>query len=175
MSELQRFINTLFQPGDGLIELRALPSTKRKFVKPGDIEGIRRFAQRYREKNIYFGVAARKDSTSGTLKNCTVIRAVFADIDFKDTPEDQARRTLESFPLRFSFLVNSGGGFHCYWVLKEPVSLAAHSEEFKSLLQRTARELGGDLSSAEPAHILRVPGTLNHKKVYGQPREVCLV
>jgi putative DNA primase/helicase len=104
-----------------------------------------------------------------------VIRAVFIDIDFKDTPEDKARLALDSFPLRFSFLVNSGGGFHCYWALKEPVVIMPPAEEFKGLLRRTALALGGDLSSAEPAHILRLPGTFNHKPEYGQPREVRLV
>ncbi len=107
--------------------------------------------------------------------NCSVIRSVFVDIDFKDTPEDKARRTLEDFPLKPSFIVNSGGGFHCYWLLTVPVVLVSPAEEFKALLRRVALSLGGDLNSAEPAHILRLPGTLNHKKEYGHPREVRLV
>jgi putative DNA primase/helicase len=175
MSDLQQFLDALFKPGDGLIEIRALPSKDRAFVKPDHLRRVLQFAKSHRHENVYFGVAARKDSTSGELKNCSVIRAVFADIDFKDTPEDKAQRALDAFPLRFSFLINSGGGFHCYWVLKEPFVIVPPAEEFKTLLRSMARTLGADLSSAEPAHILRLPGTLNHKKEYGQPREVHLV
>jgi len=39
-------------------------------------------------------------------------------------------------------------------------------------LRRLAGHLGGDLGSAEPAHILRVPGTWNFK--YAPPRPVAL-
>jgi hypothetical protein len=41
-------------------------------------------------------------------------------------------------------------------------------------LRRLARTLGGDLSAAEPARVLRVPGTTNFK-LYGTPRPVQLV
>ena len=173
MIAFKDFYAALFQPGDGLIEFRALPSRHREFLIPGDMPSVLRFAQSHRHENVYFGVAARKDSTSGELKNCSVIRAVFADIDFKDTPEDEARHVLNAFPLRSSFLVESGGGFHCYWVLKEPIVLVPPAEDFKALLRRTALALGADLSSAEPAHILRVPQSFNHK--YDPPREVRLV
>jgi hypothetical protein len=175
MKCLQEFCDALFKPGDGLIELRALPSKVRTFVKPGNLCEVVQFSESHRHENVYFGVAARKDSRGGGLKDCSVIRAVFADIDFKDTPEEEARRALDAFPLRFSFLVESGGGFHCYWALKDPIVLPSSAEEFKGLLRRIALALGGDLSSAEPAHILRLPGTLNHKPEYGKPREVHLV
>ena len=108
-------------------------------------------------------MAARKDSTSGELKNCSVIRAVFADIDFKDTPEDKARRALDAFPLRSSFLVESGGGFHCYWVLKEPIVIVPPAEDFKALCTITKPSIlllkiissGGISSGLDAAKVYR--------------------
>jgi hypothetical protein len=170
---IEGFLGALFHPGDGLIELRALPDIKREFVKPGDLAAVERFISKYPGKNIYFGVAARRDKSSGKAENCSFVRAVWADLDFKDIAESEAIIALEHFPLQVSLLVNSGGGFHAYWLLKEPFDLQQHAKEFGKLLRQTARALGADLSSAEPAHILRIPGTLNYK--YNPPREVCLV
>lgn len=168
------FFNALFQPGDGWIELRALPSLARTFVKPGDIAGIQRFVQHHWDEDCYFGVASRKDSTSGRLENCSVVRAVFADIDFKTySSEDAAIRAIESFPLTPSFMVHSGGGLHVYWLLSEPVVLPYKAAAFRELLRRTAAAIGADMASAEPARVLRIPGTLNHK--YTPAREVRLI
>jgi hypothetical protein len=44
----------------------------------------------------------------------------------------------------------------------------------RDLLVRLALTLGGDRSAAEPARMLRVPGTLNHKPEYETPRPVVL-
>jgi hypothetical protein len=134
---------------------------------------VRRFISKYPEKNMYFAVAARRDSSSGELKNCSVARAVWADLDFKDIAEPEALRALENFPLETSMRVYSGGGIHAYWLLNDPFDLQQHAREFKALLRRTARNLRADLGSAEPAHVLRIPGTLNFK--YNPPREVRLV
>jgi RepB DNA-primase from phage plasmid len=70
---------------------------------------------------------------------------------------------LDKFPLAPSIVINSGGGFHVYWVLDSAVDLQFDSLEFRDVLRRTARALNGDLAAAEGARVLRVPGTLNHK------------
>ncbi len=170
---LEQFFDALFQPSDGLIELRALPSKYRMFVRPGDVAAVQRFAKSHRHENVYFAVAARRDSSSGKTENCSVVRAVWVDLDFKDIAESEALRALADFPLEASLRVYSGGGIHAYWLLEEPFDLRQHAKEFKALLRRTARTLGADLGSAEPAHVLRIPGTFNFK--YTPPREVHLV
>jgi len=172
-ASIEEFFGALFHFGDGLIEFRVLPSISRTFEEPGDLAAVQRFINNHPHENVYFGVAARRDKSSGRTENCSFIRAVFADIDFKDIPEPEAIIALENFPLRVSFLVNSGGGFHVYWLLQNPFDLQKDAKQFKALLRQTARALGADLGSAEPAHILRIPGTLNYK--YDPPREVRLV
>jgi hypothetical protein len=171
---LQQFLERLFRPGDGLIELRSLPSKSRCFVEPGAQSLIERFVDEHINEDIYFGVAARRDSSSGRLENCTRVRAVFVDLDFKSfNSPDEAQRKLDFFPLKPSLIVNSGGGIHAYWLLGDPIVLSTGAAAFRNLLRRTARALSADLASAEPARVLRLPGTFNHK--YSPPREVKLV
>ncbi len=172
--ELDLLLDALFKPGDGLVELRALPSKARIFVEPGDTEKILQFIERNQDQDIYFGVAARKDASSGRMNNCSTVRAIYVDIDFKDFDSpDEARNQLDNFSLTPSFLVHSGGGLHVYWLLDTPLNVQHDAAKCRNLLRRTARAVGGDIAAAEPARVLRLPGTLNHK--YDPPREVHLV
>lgn len=174
-AERAGFFKALFQPSDGLIELRALPSKQRKFVRPGDDDAIARFCRQHWQQNLYFGVAARKDARNGRLENCLIVRCLFADLDFKrfTSPEEARKRLLEF--RRPSFSVHSGGGLHLFWLLEEPIDLQqpGAAGRFRELLCWTAQAIGADPKSAEAAHILRIPRTLNYK--YSPPREVKLV
>jgi hypothetical protein len=174
---LTDFLHVLHPPdSEGFIDLRALPSKAQAFIRPGDIEAAERFIRAHADENLYFGPATRKTRDSGKLENCGALNDLFSDIDFKLTPEPEAMAKLEGFLLKPSIVVRSGGGLHCYWLLREPFDLQDFEDRkrAKNLLRRLALELGGDLSSAEPAHVLRVPGTLNHKPEYGTPRPVVI-
>ncbi len=153
----------------GLLELRALPSKVQDFFSPCDFESIERFIVEHSHENVYFGVATRRDCSSGALANCGALGALFVDIDSTSAPEARAR--LYRFPLKPSIVVASGGGLHGYYLLREPIDLQApgEAERAKSLLRRLARALGGDLSAAEPARVLRVPDTWNHKYTPARP------
>lgn len=169
----------LFDQCEGLVELRAFagqarPPVGRLFCAPTDNTALAAFLARHRTHDVYFGVATRRDASSGTLTNCQALGALFIDLDFKVTPEAEARARLARCPLPPSALVHSGGGLHGYWRLREPLALPAEAESAKRQLRRLAYALGGDLSAAEPARVLRVPGTLNVKPEYGTPRPVHL-
>ena len=158
-------------------ELRALcegthPSTTK--VGAADLGRVDEFVARFQERDIYVGVATRANGKGGQIKNCLALHALFADIDFKDFPsEADARAQLEHFPLLPSGVVATGGGLHLYWLLTEPLNLenggAPHA---KRLLRALAEVVGADLASAEPARILRLPGTFNYK--YTPPRRVVI-
>jgi hypothetical protein len=172
--DLQRFLDLLFKPEDGWIELRALPGKSRQFVRPGDVNGIQDFVDRNKDQNLYFGVAARKNRSNGRFENCNTLRCFFVDLDFKDFASPAAaRRQLDQFPLQPSLIVETGGGLHAYWLLERALDLHHPGSGVKESLRRLAIAVGGDLSAAEPARILRLPGSLNHK--YDPPREVLLV
>lgn len=165
-------------PHDGpdLLELRSLPSKAQAFIRPGDIEAAERFIRAHTQENIYFGIASRRNAGDGSLENCGLLHVLFVDLDFKDTPGAEARAKLTRFPFTPSIVVRSGGGLHCYWILKEPFDLqdSEDRKRVKNLLRRLALALGGDMNAAEPARILRIPGTLNHKPEYGTPRPVLI-
>lgn len=164
----------------GIIELRAIHAksrqiTGRQFFKNRegcvDLREVLAFIHKHAGDDIYFAPAVRKDPTSGGLKNCTVLSCLFCDLDYKNflSPEI-GRQKLDTFPLKPSYIVETGGGLHCYWMLKDPFNLQTEGARAKDLLRRLAITLGGDLASAEPAHILRVPQTFNYK--YNPPRLV---
>jgi hypothetical protein len=166
----------------GFIECRAFtpngapgaPAIGRQFYPVGQRDRVEQFIDRYRDAHVYLGIATRKDTASGTLKNCAQLPALFVDIDYKTTSEPAARARLAAFPFPPSLIVCSGGGLHVYWLLKEPLDLATEMAQARDALRRLAIALSGDLSAAECARVLRVPGSLNHKPEYGTPRAVTL-
>lgn len=174
------FFSSIFQSCDGLIELRTLtPSGKpngRAFMSPDDVQVAVQFMKTHAADHVYFGVATRRDDTGGALENCAHLPALFVDLDFKHTPEADARRRLAECPLPPSCSVQSGGGLHVYWLLREPLDLREDSNRVmaRALLRRLAQFLVADLSSAEPARVLRVPGSLNVKPDYVPPRHVVI-
>jgi hypothetical protein len=160
---------------DGYRCLRAFRADKQTtevhtILPPADNVGaVKQFANQYHERlDVYVGVAIRN-----AQERCDTLHCLYADLDFKDVPEPEARHRLTDFPLRPSVVVASGGGLQAYWLLYAPLHLQnGGSETAKRLLQRLATALGADLGAAEPARILRVPGTRNHK--YDPPRPVIL-
>jgi hypothetical protein len=169
----------LYPGSEGCLELRAYNGTrndiKRRFIqlplteeKLGEVQA---FAMQYGlTHNIYMGVATRRDRTSGRLDNCATLNAVFAEIDFKSMGADDASTRLNAFPLQPSLVIHSGGGLHVYWLLEEPIDLSTDDgrDLARHLLAALAHRIGADVASAEPARILRVPDTLNHKPQYGK-------
>ncbi len=81
---------------------------------------------------------------------------------------------LARAPLPPSSVVHSGGGLHAYWHLVEPLDAVTERERAESLLRRLAAYFTSDVYVAEVARVLRVPGTLNYKAKYGEPRPVVL-
>jgi hypothetical protein len=164
-----RFVSTLI-PAHGLAELRALPSKARTFCDATDAPAISAFVEQHLGDNLYVGVASRRDATGGTLANCERLAVLFADLDFKSRAEGETRAALAAFPLPPSLVVESGGGLHPYWRLRDPLDVSRDAARAKHLLRRLAHHLEGDLAAAEPARILRLPGTFNYK--YTPPRPV---
>lgn len=144
----------------------ALPRTcGTRNVVVTDLDGVRDFIEANGHRDLYVGVATRVDAKRRDLEACGHLWALFVDIDYKDSSEDAARAKLAAFPLPPSIVIASGGGLHCYWLLVEPIDLQNGGAGLaKRLLGALKDALGGDPNSAEPARILRVPGTFNRKR-----------
>jgi hypothetical protein len=175
---LRDFITSIFpDPEAGLVEMRALDPGAGKVVaqvfgKPDDIAGIAAFLSDHRNHHCYFGVAtrvARDGKLAGTREHCDKVWTLYADMDFKAYPggEAEARDILRECPCPPSLVVMSGGGLQPYFFLKDPVRA---DETLKTWLRRLSTHLKADLKAAEPARVLRVPGSVNHK--YEPPRLV---
>jgi hypothetical protein len=137
---------------------------------------------------------------AGKKPNCTVTHAVWADLDWKlylpaplrgameqsksplelkqdivASPEwqaarDEAFRRIVCCPEMPHIIVESGGGFHVYW-LSHAEALVADAE-LESLNRRIAVKLGSDPSVMNWDRILRVPDTFNFKPEYRTPQPV---
>ena len=123
--------------------------------------------------NAFFAVSTFKTGKTRAAFNVEQIKSFFLDIDCgptKDYPTQleglKALRTFcKSMRLPKPMVVNSGRGLHVYWLLDEPVS----REEWKPVAERfkeVCREEGIHVDMAvpaDPARVLRVLGTHNHK------------
>jgi predicted P-loop ATPase len=149
------FLKLLLRPNTKL-ELRAIWPNKKvaasEFVNSP--EEVEKFASRYKKANIYMGVAPRL-----APRKYAPPRVLWADIDFKTCGESAARCDLLLAEMEPSVVIHSGGGLHLYWIID-----GDFPGDPKAALRGLANMVsGGDLVCAEWAHILRVPGTLNHK------------
>jgi hypothetical protein len=119
--------------------------------------------------DVYAGVAPRCGE-DGTRRGVWRTSAVWADLDAKDGHTRESRlQQLRDLPYYPSILVWTGGGWHVYFLLKEPAEGLEELARAELVMRLLAEGLEGD-----PVHdrsrILRVPGTFNLK--YGEPRAV---
>lgn len=132
-------------------------------------------------EDLYFGVypsKVRKGRRERTEEaDIEAINCLYADIDSKDFGGDKVKTAshVKQLSPKPSVIVDSGGGYHCYWLLHDPFVLSTplKTEIAESLVERWVFYVGGDKAVHDLARILRVPGTLNHK--YDPPQEVRVV
>lgn len=109
--------------------------------------------------DAYFGVIPRIRHGGKTSDTRTVTDVLWADVDEKHFgSKQQAFWSIASAAIEPSILVDSGHGFHAYWLLDSQVPVGYASTAMRGI----AKLVGGD-AVADAARILRVPGTHNHK------------
>ncbi len=119
--------------------------------------------------NVFFAVGSY---AGANRKDPVAKRAIWLDLDGKDFEggTEQAMRELGRFLKatglpRPSIYVGSGRGVHVYWCLDRDVPVAEW-KHVATALKTKCEELGfnADLgSTADPARVLRAPGSLNRK------------
>ncbi len=121
--------------------------------------------------DVYYGLGPR-ETGRGDKGGVTRIVALHADADTKHFggSEQGAYDALMDCPLEPSLIVHTGGGFHGYWLLAEPVATTPETvQRTEGLMLRLYERLGGLDKVQDISRILRVPGTYNQK--YEPPRE----
>jgi P4 family phage/plasmid primase-like protien len=124
--------------------------------------------------NAYFGVhpSSNPKSSRNRAKSTDIaaVNCLFADLDGKrfDRGKRAAWSHVELLDPPPSVIVDSGGGYHAYWLLAEPFLLAtaAERERARRLQAGWAALVGGDNGAKDLTRVLRVPGTTNYKPDY---------
>ncbi len=81
------------------------------------------------------------------------------------TYKSRALARVEQVPLCPTMLIDSGGGYHCYWFLAETVFVNdSNRERIKAIQAAWVDSIGGDPACKDLARVLRVPGTWNVKE-----------
>ena len=139
-------------------------------------------------QNIYHACATFKDDQSRKASNALAMKAFWADLDCGpekaktgagyETKEEAAsalKRFCKTAGLPKPMIVDSGGGLHIYWPLKEAIS-AEGWKPIANKLKRAAEAFGflvDHSRTTDAASILRPVGTHNRK--YDPPRRVALL
>jgi hypothetical protein len=120
--------------------------------------------------DVYAGVLPRT-SMSGRAEAVSHCAAFWLDIDTLEVD-------IEAIRKRFDIIVCSGNGYHCYRrvQLHDVPDLKDRKghKQWKDLLKAwmLTEDKRADVACAEPARVLRVPGTVNHKR---EPLDVVML
>lgn len=127
-------------------------------------------------KNAYYAMASFNDASTRTQDNVLRLKAFWLDVDCKDKDplKDYANKhdgivAIQSFCARHSFprptIVDSGNGWHVYWVLDTEVTKAEWqpvADKLKALCLNDNLRID-PACTADSARILRIPTTLNYR------------
>ena len=116
---------------------------------------------------------AGKLTGQGTKEHIREVIAFYADVEagqdghkktsFYQTKEE-ALKTIRSFKYRPSFIIDSGHGYHCLWLFKEPYILGEDVDlEYYEAMNRGIQKVLKADTTADVTRILRVPGSVNVK------------
>jgi hypothetical protein len=119
--------------------------------------------------NYYFGIhgstQAKSSGQRAEIVDIAAVNCLFAEFDAKDYDGSKSGCLSAIEPQAPSVIIDSGGGYHGYWLLVEPFLI--HSEEKRKRIQDIQRRwvgcTQGDDGAKDLARVLRIPGTLNVK------------
>ena len=157
ISDRQKLINLFFKNLSGYIEVREFGETVKKLWFDSAAELIE--YEPPTDKDIYVGMATRNSKRSGKAWNCEETGVLWADYDDVDSLSEVKDLIDHAYLPEPAVYVNSGHGYHAYWLLDEPVK----AWKVNSLLRNISNRTGSDGKVAESARIMRLPATINNK------------
>jgi hypothetical protein len=123
------------------------------------------------------GEAAPPERVRAQIPYIAAINCLFAEFDAAQFLDDKDRilSHIGGLAQRPSVVIDSGGGYHAYWLLRETCYLDSPDARERAMrIQRAWVEyVGGDPGARDLARVLRLPGTMNYK--YKPPRPVQIV
>jgi len=155
---MQQFIKELAKGTNDYIEIREIGpegNTKQLFLKPDQIAQYKPPM----DKNVYIGMYDRQKN-NGTAIGCISTGTLWADYDGLPLHEVKSRIEQVGLP-EPSIIVDSGHGYHSYWLLTERTT-----KDVTGILRAIADKTGADIKATDRARIMRLPNTMNVK---GEP------
>jgi hypothetical protein len=182
MTPLDFLAAVLPSPGHGFYCTAELSTTKKEHRYEEKLEDLIPIIDGWKALNrdIYFALSTFEEAGSREAINSRLIKAMFIDMDGYASKKEAAAALAQFMEntgldaLGTPWFVGSGGGLHVYWPLKEQLPTTVWkpvAENFKRLCKQEGMRIDMTVT-ADAARVLRVPGTRNHKKVYGTPRNV---
>ena len=152
---MQQFIKELAKGTNDYIEIREIDlegNTKQHFLKPDQIAQYKPPM----DKNVYIGMYDRQKN-NGTAIGCISTGTLWADYDGLPLHEVKSRIEQVGLP-EPSIIVDSGHGYHSYWLLTERTT-----KDVTGILRAIADKTGADAKATDRARIMRLPNTMNVK------------
>jgi hypothetical protein len=193
--EINEFLQKYFaltQDREEKIELRVIhPFTKkaqRAFItlngleEPSGIQTIERLWNLNQKEGYAFFFCTGTRKGGGTKEHVISLPGFWVDIDCgkdnsKHESQEHAREfmnnALQDFP-EPSLIINSGYGFHVYWLLEHPFRIPGEDtpeniELFEGIETGLLQRLKGDLQVKDITRPMRIPGTYNTKQKEYKP------
>ncbi len=120
------------------------------------------------ERNHYFSVNRPRDGVTGKASKPDIGYALALHVDVdprinEDFDEERARimARIEAFEPRPSVVIDSGGGYQAFWLLREPAPVEDGGAEVEGYNRRLEALLEGD-HCHDVSRIMRLPGTTNN-------------
>lgn len=128
-------------------------------------------------EHVYFGVhPSNKNGGTNQRSTADSIRAInclYADFDAKDRDKSELLIDIALLSAPPSVLIDSGGGYHAYWLLEStyPLNTSGQRERADKIQKQWVSYVGADDGAKDLARVLRVPGTENRKYEPARPVE----
>lgn len=146
-----------------------------------DLSAVNAYVEQYRE-TLYYNIAVGRENlpehVRGSKSSLSAACMLWADVDLPKADSEKKYPTFEAImsalddmPLRPSILVNTGGGYHVYWLFNEPYEFGSieQVQEFESKYSKPWQDLlrvklakYGDFvidSTHDATRMLRIPGS----------------
>jgi len=117
------------------------------------------------------GQLAKPENVRSQIAVIAAINCLFAEFDGKNFEGGKpgALSHIADLPLPPTVIIDSGGGYHCYFLLWDeiPIENATQRRYLQSVQWRWVDFVGSDAGAKDLARVLRIPGTFNRKPEYG--------
>jgi len=156
---LNVFFSSIFPNLEGFIEVRYKVGNivKRKFFSSKEqlIKMLVRSEDKIRGYEMWYGVCERAVKM-GKKEAVHKVCCLWADVDGKE-------RTWIDFEFVPHIVVDSGNGYHLYWLI-EPIRISSSEdvEKVESIMRGIAEQVKGD-NTCDITRVLRIPETWNNK------------